>query len=91
MGPVLPFLSEETLETLLNEVIEVGIDHVLVDKLNVKYSNWHGIKQTLLEHYPQLVQKYERVLFSRSDYFEKLKQRVVQLCRNSRVRFDFCY
>jgi len=91
VGPMLPYLTEETLDSLIRELREVGVGYALVDRLNIKYGNWAPIKATLLERFPELVSKYEEVLFSGNDYFERLRKVVSALCEANRLRCEFCY
>jgi DNA repair photolyase len=91
VGPMLPYLTEETLDSLIRELSEAGIGYLLVDRLNIKYGNWAPIKAALLEHFPELVPRYEEVLFSGNGYFERLRKVVSALCEKNRVRCEFCY
>jgi len=91
IGPMLPYLAEDSLSQLIGELGEVGVGYVLVDRLNTKYGNRASIKATLLKFFPELVSKFESVLFSRNDYFGRLKGVVSALCEQNKVRCEFCY
>lgn len=91
VGPLLPFLTGETLEPLIDKLTIVGVEYIFVDRLNIKYGNWRTIREALIQHYPQLLPKYERVLFSTSDYFNGLKLKISELCEKSGLKHRFCY
>ena len=91
-GPLLPFISDVDLEKTIYRFSLAKPDYVLVDRLNIKGRNhWNKIKDVLKIYYPKLIEKWEEVLFSRSDYYEKLKQRLIGLFQNYDVKYEFCY
>ncbi len=91
-GPLLPFISDVDLEKTIYKFSLAKPDYVLVDSLNVKGKNhWNKIKSVLKIYYPKLIEKWEEVLFSRSDYYEKLKQRLIGLFQNYDMKYEFCY
>jgi len=91
IGPILPQLSDETIEDLIVKLKEIGCSSIMVDRLNIKYGNWRSIKETLLRNYPALLKKYEEILFSKSNYFEKLKNKIVDIAKKYKIEVDFCY
>jgi len=91
IGPVLPFLAEEGMESLIRSLSEVGVGRVLVDRLNIKYGNWRIIRATLERYYPELLPKYESVLFSPNDYFDRVKAKMASLFKREKMSFEFCY
>lgn len=91
IGPMLPYLTEETLGPLIKELRSVGVGYVLVDRLNIKHGNWASIRATLQRFFPELVSKYESVLFSRNDYFDCLRRVVATLCEENQVRCELSY
>jgi DNA repair photolyase len=91
IGPMLPYLTEETLEDLLSRLAEVAVDRILVDRLNLKAGNWRTIRQTLATCYPQLIRLFERTLFTPNEYYEKLKLRILESCKQRNLKVDFCY
>jgi DNA repair photolyase len=91
LGPLLPFLVEESLEGLARQFRAVGVRRVLVDRLNIKAGNWRTIRRALETHYPELVPRYEHALFHGTEYFDELKRKVAQYLRAEGVPFTFCY
>ena len=91
IGPLLPYLSDDTIEDLIVKLKEVGCSSIMVDRLNIKYGNWKSIKETLQKNYPKLLKKYEEVLFLKSDYFEKLRHKIINIAKKYGIDVDFCY
>ncbi len=91
IGPMLPYLTEKTLEMLLRRLRFAGVRKVLVDRLNIKCGNWLPIQEALKRHYPELLHRYKQAVFSGSDYFEEMRHRVMDSCREAGVQFELCY
>jgi len=91
-GPLLPFISDVNLEKTISRFAMTKPDKVYVDKLNIKGRNhWNKIKIVLDANYPDLVDKWEQVLFSENDYYEKLKQTIIELFQKYDMKYEFCY
>jgi DNA repair photolyase len=90
LGPLLPYLSEEGLGELLDELSE-SIGHVIVDRLNIKCGNLSPIRRALSRHYPDLQPMFESALPPDSGYYDRLKREVAAMCRERAIPFDFCY
>ena len=91
IGPVLPYVTEESLEELIARLAKTPVKRILVDRLNIKAGNWRTIKKTLSEHYPNLIPKFEEALFKQSHYYERLKPDIGELCKKHGLMFEFCY
>ena len=90
LGPMLPYLSEEGLGKLLDELAEC-VGRVIVDRLNIKCGNLQSIRRVLLHHYPDLGQLFESALSPGSGYYDRLKRDVAAMCRGRAIPYDFCY
>jgi len=91
-GPILPLISDENLEDTIKKFASVKPDYIYVDKLNIKRpSHWRKIRKLLEKNYPEFVEKWERILFSENDYYQKIKERIVKLCKIYNLKFVFCY
>ena len=91
IGPLLPILVEETFVKLIHKLKEVGVNKVLVDRLNIKYGNWEIIKAVLEKNYPDLIPKYEKIRLNGNTYFYDLKKEMISLLRREGIKFEFCY
>lgn len=91
IGPFLPYISEETINELANQIKEVGVDRVLIDRLNIKAGNWQTIQETLSMYYPELLLKFKDALNSQSTYYSKVKKDVSEIFDKKELEYSFCY
>ena len=91
LGPMLPYLSEEGLEGLLRELAQIGVDRVLVDRLNIKAGNWPPIRRALEKNFPHLLPSFASALRQGSKYYEGLRLKVSSLARELGLPVYFCY
>ena len=92
VGPLLPYISDTNLEKTIEKFESVRPDRIYVDKLNVKSSSqWKILEKILENHYPQLLNQWKDVLFSKNDYYKDLKQRMIELFKNYDIKYEFCY
>lgn len=91
-GPLLPYISDVSLEKTIEKFAGVKPFNIFVDRLNVKSSyQWKIIEKVLEKNYPQLLNQWKDVLFSKNDYYEKLKEKIVELCRSFNLNYEICY
>jgi DNA repair photolyase len=90
IGPVLPYITEDGLEPLLDDLAGC-VDRVLIDRLNVKSGNMPDIRGTLSEHYPDLQPLFESALKKGSVYYDKFTRKVSEMCRRRMIPFEVLY
>ena len=91
-GPVLPLISDENLEETIKKFASVKPDYIYIDKLNIKRSlHWKKIKNILEKNYPKLVEKWEKILFSENGYYQRIKERIIEICMSYGLKYKFCY
>lgn len=91
-GPLLPFISDVSLEKTINRFAIAKPNKIYVDKLNIKcLAHWDKIKAVLDKNLPEMSQKWEHVLFTKNDYYEKLKQRIIEASKDYDLKYEFCY
>ena len=90
IGPVLPYLTDEGLEPLLDELAG-SVGHILFDRLNIKAGNMPDIRRVLSERYPDLKPRFESALGDDSGYYEAFGRRVADLCRRRSIPFELVY
>jgi len=91
LGPLLPHLSEDRLDELLDRLCEVGVNRVMVDRLNLKAGNWLPIRKVLSENFPRLLPKFAEAVSKPSGYYERLRMEISERCLGRGLRVDFCY
>jgi DNA repair photolyase len=90
-GPMLPFISDKNLEETIKKFAELKPDKIYFDKLNVKNPfHWKKIKTFLEENYADLAEKWEEAI-SNEDYYKKIKERIVETCKNLNLNCEICY
>ncbi|MEM3555763.1 MAG: radical SAM protein [Candidatus Micrarchaeia archaeon] len=89
-GPLLPFISESSLEGLVEVACETK-STLWFDKLNLKAGVWERVSEALQSYEPEMIPKWEEVLLSKNDYYRKLKERVVKLCGEKGVECKICF
>jgi len=93
LGPILPYItdSEADIVNLFEDLAEAKVDHIIVDRLNMRRGVWSSVVRFLDEHYPDLVAEYRRVFWSRNDYFQVLKSNITKLCDRCKLDCEFCF
>ena len=90
LGPLLPYLSEEGLDSLLDELAGI-VSHVIVDRLNIKSRNMTTIRKALSTHYPDLQPMFEGALSPESGYYDRLRRDVAEMCRRRSIPCNVVY
>jgi DNA repair photolyase len=89
-GPMLPFISDRNLEETLKKFAELNPEKIYFDKLNVKNPfHWKKIKSFLEENYADFAGKWEQSISN--DYYKKLKERIIEICKSLNLNYEFCY
>lgn len=90
LGPLLPYLSEEKLEELLN-ILADRVGRVIVDRLNIKAGNWKEIEETLLNYFPDILPEFKEASKEESNYYDELKKRTIRLLDERAIPYDIVY
>jgi len=90
LGPLLPYLSEDGLEELLNDLAD-RVSRVIVDRLNIKAGNWGPIRETVEDRYPELLPKFKEASAEGSPYYEALRGRVKGMLDKRGIPADVVY
>jgi len=90
LGPLLPYVSEDRLEELLN-VLADRVGRVIVDRLNIKAGNWGPIRETLEDHYPDLLPRFKEASADGSPYYDTLKGKVKGMLEKRSIPADLVY
>jgi DNA repair photolyase len=90
-GPILPFLSDKNLVKYFTTMKKLGVNSIMIDKLNLKPGVWKNLMNVLQENYPNLVEKWRKIFFGKSDYYKNLKFEIRRICNKSKINCIFCY
>jgi len=88
IGPVMPYITEKNIDKLIENIAKAGVKNVLVDRLNLKLGMWEKIKNFLSKNYPELIPEYERILFTKNDYFEKVENKIFMICEEYGIKCE---
>lgn len=90
LGPLLPYLSEEGLEELMNKLAD-RVGRVLVDRLNIKAGNWKNIENTLTEYYPEKLAEIKEASREPSEYYNELRSKVRRMLDARAIPHDILF
>jgi DNA repair photolyase len=90
IGPVLPYITDQGLELLLDKLAGT-VNRLLIDRLNVKAGNMKDIRKALSENYPDLKSKFESELGKQSIYYEEFRKKISRECRIRSIPFQILY
>lgn len=91
LSPILPYITELDLEKLFEEFSKLDLDHIWVDKLNIKSDNWKYIEAVLKKNYPDNVEKWSKVLFGKSGYWKDIRSEINSLAKKYNIKTIFCF
>jgi DNA repair photolyase len=82
-GPVLPAITddESSLDMLFLELKRVGVDHVLVDSLNLRGAAGGRLARVVEKYYPHLLRTYRALSSNRLPYHQALLKRTRRVAR----------
>ncbi len=90
LGPLLPFLSEDGLESLLNKLAD-RVGRVIVDRLNIKAGNWKNIENTVLLYQPELLPEFKKASKGPSSYYDELRGKVRRMLNQRSIPHDILF
>jgi DNA repair photolyase len=90
LGPMLPYLSDEHLEELLNKLAD-RVNRLIVDRLNIKCGNMPDIRGVLRSNYHDLASMFESALTPGSDYYKHLRSKISSLCEERSIPVDIIF
>lgn len=91
LGPMIPFVSEDTLPELLDTLADVKISHVMIDRLNLRGSSVNRMVPVVREIMPNKTEEFFEACRRSSSYFAKLKERIRNECIRRGLEPNFCY
>ncbi|UCE11536.1 MAG: radical SAM protein [Candidatus Thorarchaeota archaeon] len=91
LGPIIPILSTPSLDDLIRMLGDIGVSHVLIDRLNIKYGNKPLVEKALTTHFPTQAQEVLYALQPSSIYYMDLKDMIEDLCMTYGVKPDIIF
>lgn len=90
IGPLLPYVSEQGLDELLNQLAG-SVGRVLVDRLNIKAGNWRNIEETVERNYSELLPKIKEASKQQSAYYEELRGKIRSMLDRRAIPHDILF
>lgn len=87
ISPILPGITEFEAKMFVPQLVKVGVDRVVVDRLRLRPGVWENLVKALREH-PVLLERHRQALWSSPDYFEGVEARLGDLCRDHGLRVE---
>lgn len=78
IGPILPFVTEQDLDKMLDGIADANADEVLVDRLNIKRDTWAKLGPVLQEH--DMEERWKSVVNNDPAYFDGIWKRISDFC-----------
>ena len=92
-GPVLPYFSDswEHIEKMFAAAAEAGVDHVLVDTLNLYPTVWHRVRRLLEGRFPGVLPIYENYRRNKDLWCEGLRVKAEEAARRAGLALRFAF
>lgn len=90
LGPMLPYLSEENLVTLMNTLAD-RTSRVIVDRLNIKAGNWKSIEETLMDNLPEVIDKIKVASKKESTYYDEFRPKIIKMLEKRAIPADILF
>jgi DNA repair photolyase len=86
LGPIMPYLTDrgDGLERLISRLADIGVEEVIVDRLNYRKGVRERVMRFLDKRHPEFVKRYRNLP---ETYFEKVMERISRNCRREGLRF----
>src|SRR5208337_2267550 len=92
IGPMVPgVMDKERLAEILRAVKEVGVSHVMLDKLRLKPGMWPRIEPPLQEKAPDILEACRSALFKDDGLFTTLRADARVICERLGLEFELNY
>ena len=90
LGPLLPYISEEESEKLLN-ILADRVNRVIVDRLNIKAGNWKDIENTVVKLKPEILPEFKEASREESAYYDGLRDKMRRLLDERAIERDILF
>lgn len=92
-GPVLPYFSDnkKAIYTLLKKLSELGVNKILIDKMNYKGRNYSRMRKLILRDFPDIFNYYVWTKNSGELYSMKLKDTISECIHDLRLNAEVVF
>ena len=85
VGPILPYLTGW--KQIVNETRSF-VNYYLFDRTNPSGRIWSHIRSWLVVRHPDLLKRYESILFGSTDYWSQVSRAIKTFCENEKVDYQ---
>ncbi len=91
VGPILPAVTENGLDDVLDLAQGVAVERVLIDRLNLRPGVWRSVSEFIAQEHPELAALYKEIFWGRSCFHNELKQRLKRSCDRRKLDYSLCF
>ncbi len=88
IGPILPGITENNLEALVEEIARAGVKTILVDKFNAKPGLKARMERAYANAYPEHLEEF---LSADDAYYRRIEKEISILAKNVGIEFVSCF
>ncbi len=88
IGPIMPFLTDWK-KIILETKHCVNV--FMFENLNVKGTIWVNIKIFLQKYCPELLKEYEKIYFTKNNYWQEVEEEIKRFCENENVKYKIYF
>ena len=81
IGPIIPFVTEETCVEIVNKAFWAGVQTVMVDGLRKRGKSWTATEEFIREWRPELLDKFQDIRKKPDEYFMSVAKTIEKACR----------
>lgn len=82
IGPIMPLLTDW--KKIILETKRFA-NYYMFENLNVRGSIWESVKKWLKAKHPDLLKDYEKIYFSKNDYWDIVEDEIKQFCKQHKI------
>ena len=88
IGPILPFFTDWKEIVLITKKFS---DSYLFENLNIAGAVWGCIRGWLVSCHSDLLREYERIYFTKSEYWDNVEKDIEKFCREQKLDFEIYF
>lgn len=88
ISPMFPEVSDW--KRIINETKNF-VDEFWFENLNVRATNWQDIKKWLKNNHSGLLKKYEKIYFTKNNYWNEIEQEIESFCKDNKLNFSIYF
>jgi len=91
LGPILPAVTEDSVDEVLDLAESLAVERVLIDRLNLRPGVWRSVSEFIAKEHPELTDLYREIFWGRCDFHDELKERLRRSCERKKLNYSLCF